>query len=197
MSPVVRANPDDFGAAAPRATSEQSDARLRQMFEAYFDFTWRSLRRFGLREDVADDAAQRVFMIASQKLAVIRPGSEQSFLFGTAMRVASDIRRSAAHRRETPHADPAAGLEGGDRPDEIVEQRRARALLDDALDTLDEDLRSVFVLFELEEMSTAEIATLLELPRGTVASRLRRARTAFTEAVEKLQRARVGEGRPR
>jgi hypothetical protein len=49
------------------------------------------------------------------------------------------------------------------------------------------DLRTVFVLFELEEMPTQEIATVLDLPTGTVASRLRRAREEFQKLVRRLQ----------
>ena len=45
-----------------------------------------------------------------------------------------------------------------------------------ALDAMDFDLRTAFVLFEVEEFSFSEIAELLAVPRGTVASRVRRAR---------------------
>jgi RNA polymerase sigma-70 factor (ECF subfamily) len=164
------------------------DGRVRAMFEMHFDFIWRSLRRFGLSDDRADDAAQQVFVVASRKLTSIQPGSERSFLIGTAMRVASDVRRSAPYRREIAHADPGAELEGGFRPDELVEQRQARALLDAVLDTMELDLRTVFVLFEIEELSTAEIAELLAIPHGTVASRLRRARDEFESSVERFRR---------
>lgn len=187
-SRVARDDADKDRAAPPPAGKEQGEQRLRRMFDDYFDFTWRSLRRFGLREDAADDAVQRVFLIASRKLDAIHPGSERSFLFATALRVASDVRRSAPYRREVLQADPAAALEGGVRPDEVLDQRRARAMLDDALGALDDDLRVVFALFELEELTSAEIAVLLDLPPGTVASRLRRARVAFKEEVAKLQR---------
>ena len=47
------------------------------------------------------------------------------------------------------------------------------------LDQLSLDLRAVFVLFELEELSTNEIAALLGIPAGTVSSRLHRARDEF------------------
>jgi RNA polymerase sigma-70 factor (ECF subfamily) len=82
-------------------------------------------------------------------------------------------------------ADPAPG------PDEIVDQKRLLALLDEILAALPDDLRAVLVLYEIEELSTQEIAALLELPSGTVASRLRRAREAFARAVP-----RVAGGRP-
>lgn len=176
------------GTGGTEARAPSADARLRAMLADHFDFIWRSLRRFGLDEHRADDAAQQVFVVASRKLDAIVAGSERSFLFGTAIRVASDVRRSAAYRREIPHADPGIDLEGGVRPDEVLDQRRARALLDATLDAMDLDLRSVLVLFELEEMTLTEIAALLELPRGTVASRLRRAREEFAATLEKLQR---------
>lgn len=163
------------------------------MLDESFDFVWRSLRRFGLSDDRADDAAQQVFIIVSRKLDMIRPESERSFLFGTAMRVASDIRRSAVNRREIAHADPAADeIDPMATAEELIDQRRARVMLDGVLDAMDEDLRAVFVLFELEEMSTAEIAVLLAIPSGTVASRLRRAREEFEVQIARIKKRRGG-----
>jgi RNA polymerase sigma-70 factor (ECF subfamily) len=48
------------------------------------------------------------------------------------------------------------------------------------------DLRAVFALFELEQVTMAEISVLLGLPAGTVASRLRRARREFRDRVAGL-----------
>jgi RNA polymerase sigma-70 factor (ECF subfamily) len=59
-------------------------------------------------------------------------------------------------------------------------------MLDRALDALPDELRTVFVLFELESMSGVEIASLLDLPAGTVASRLRRARHLFRASIFEL-----------
>lgn len=173
--------------SGPAVGLSDRDARLRGMLADHFDFIWRSLRRFGLSEDRADDAAQQVFLVASNKLDVIEPGRERSFLFGTALRVASDIRRSAAYRREIPHADAGDDLAGGPRPDELVEQKDARAMLDRILDTMDLEIRTVFVLYEIEEMTTAEIAELLEIPSGTAASRLRRAREEFNARLDRMR----------
>ena len=55
------------------------------------------------------------------------------------------------------------------------------------LDALPDDLRTVFVLFEVEEMASADIAAALDLPLGTVASRLRRAREAFGTAAKRVR----------
>ena len=69
-------------------------------------------------------------------------------------------------------------------PEELTERLEARALLDRVLDTMPEELRAVFVLFELEELSIDQTASLLILPRGTVATRLRRAREVFHEQAQ-------------
>jgi RNA polymerase sigma-70 factor (ECF subfamily) len=199
MTPAaLRAEPpfDEQEPQGPASTERApvDEARLRRMLDEYFDFVWRSLRRFGLSDDRAEDAAQQVFMIASRKLDVIQPESERSFLFGTAMRVASDVRRSAANRREVAHADAGLDLADANLPDELLDQRRARAMLDRILDAMELELRTVFVLFEIEEMSTAEIAALVGIPHGTVASRLRRAREDFESRIARLQRAPRGGG---
>jgi RNA polymerase sigma-70 factor, ECF subfamily len=171
-----------------RAVNAVADARLRTLVHDHYDFIWRSLRRLGVPHTDVDDCAQQVFWVAARKLAIITEGSERAFLFSTALRVASDARRSRVRRREVPQEDDAPQpCDAGPRPDEIADQRRARALLDEVLAQLPLDLRTVFVLFELEEMPTQEIATLLELPTGTVASRLRRAREEFQKLVRRLQ----------
>jgi RNA polymerase sigma-70 factor (ECF subfamily) len=131
----------------------------------------------------------------------VHEGSERSFLFGTAIRVASDHRKQSARRRET-HDDAALDAEATSTPtaEELLDQRRARALLDGVLDHMPDDLRSVFVLAELEGMTMSEMADLLAIPTGTVASRLRRARALFEEHLKRkyehlLGRARAAHGR--
>ena len=157
----------------------------------HLGFVWRTLRRFGVSAAEVDDAAQRVFLIANDKLDSIRPGSERSFLVAVAVRVAShwrraNQRRQAVHERwfQTEPPPPAA--------EEPARRAEARELLDRVLDQMPENLRSVFVLFEFEELTVSEVAVLLELPRGTVATRLRRARTVFREQARALEQTNKG-----
>jgi RNA polymerase sigma-70 factor (ECF subfamily) len=171
------------GRVPPRSSS--ADARLRAIVGAHFDFLWRSLRRLGVPSTDVDDCAQQVFLVAARKLDEIVPDAERAFLFGTAMRVASDARRSRTRRREVHEDDAAEAFDPAPDPEQIADRRRARAVLDEVLDALPMDLRAPFVLFELEELPTAEIAVLLDLPAGTVASRLRRAREEFQRIVER------------
>ena len=80
-------------------------------------------------------------------------------------------------------------------PEALTDQKRMRQLLDGVLDKMDESLRVVFVLYEFEEMNMSEIADVLEIPRGTVASRLRRARAEFRERVGALEGVTNREGK--
>jgi len=147
---------------------------------------WRSLRRFGVSESDADDASQQVFLVAHRRLADIAPRSERSFLLQTALRVASDFRRSRERRREEDGQDLPALADTAASAEELLDRRRARAILDRVLAAMPMDLRTVFVLFEIEELTMAEIATVIEIPAGTVASRLRRARELFRQAVSHM-----------
>ena len=72
-------------------------------------------------------------------------------------------------------------------PEELVDRRRARELLDALLEEMPLELRVVFVLYEIEQLTSAEIAEVVGVPLGTVASRLRRAREDFTARVARVE----------
>lgn len=164
--------------------------RFASLFEEHADFVARTLRRLGVPDADVEDALQEVFLLAQSKLHVIIQGKERAFLFGVARSRASSVRRSIsrtirridrAHEgEETTEPAPDSGAR--------VEQQHARAVLDTILDTMAFDLRTVFVLHELEEMELPEIAELLAIPLGTATSRLRRGREKF-EAQAALVRA--------
>jgi RNA polymerase sigma-70 factor (ECF subfamily) len=171
--------------APPHHASAPEVARFRALVDTHYEFIWRSLRRLGVPESGVDDAAQHVFWVTSRKLGAVPEGAERTFLFRTAMGVAANHRRSARlHERETADAAPVDRFAGeSPTPEELLRWKRARVLLDDILDAMGTDHRSVFVLAELEGMTVPEIAEMLDIPTGTAASRLRRARDEFHEAV--------------
>ena len=154
------------------AREREDDLRLRALLNEHFELVWRTLRRLGVPVSDLDDAAQQVFLVVRRKLSAIESGKEKPFIFQTALRVASDARRTLRRRREVFDPTLLDGVDGSPGPDALVERKRARALLDLVLDELPLDLRAVFVLFEIEEMSSIEIGQLLGVPTGTVASRL-------------------------
>lgn len=164
-----------------------SPARLAGLVRAHYAFVWRLLRRLGLGQGDADDAAQQVFLAASGRLSAVEPERERSFLYGVALNVGARARRSLGRRREEPLEAASDRVAPEPNAEQLLERREARALLDQLLDEMPEDLRVVFVLFELEELSTPQIAALCEIPVGTAASRLRRAREDFEERVARVE----------
>jgi len=176
-------------ASAPEARVLTPVERLAALADRHYQFVWRSLRRLGVAENAVDDAAQRVFEIAAAKLSRIAPGSERSFLFQTAVRTAMAVRRTYAQRRESMLGQELEELvDPRPLPDVTIEERQRRAYLDQLLQALPMDLRSVFVLFEIEGLPTPEIASILDIPVGTAASRLRRARDVFRDQATRLRK---------
>jgi RNA polymerase sigma-70 factor (ECF subfamily) len=177
---------------APPHTSVVS-SRLRAAVDAHYDVLWRFLRRLGVVEHDVEDAAQQVLVVFAQREMTVTPGRERSFLLGTALRVASDVRRKATRTREVVGVDVDEPADPAPNAEAQLEERQRRRWLDEVLDALTDEQRAVFVLVELEEQTMAETAAVLGVPPGTVASRLRRAREVF-EASAATLKARIDGG---
>jgi RNA polymerase sigma-70 factor (ECF subfamily) len=173
---VALDNSMDLAGPAVVPVAGDSRARLRGLVQEQFDFVWRLLRRLGVAECDADDAAQRVFWVASSKIEQINIGSDRSFLYGTSRRVAWAVRRDRNRRREVEEIAAADYADSGPLPDEEVERRRRVELLDELLAALPDELKAVFILCEIEGLTAPAVAEIESIPVGTVASRLRRAR---------------------
>ncbi len=172
--------------APPRARAP-SVLDLQRLFQEHYNRIWRLLRSARVPDNRLADATQQVFLIFVERRADVLPGSEGSFLFGTALRVAHGIRREP--RRELcAEVDLAAPDLPG--VDELTDQKRARQVLDRILDQLEPELRDIFVLYELEGFTTPEIAEIQQIALGTAASRLRRARERFRALVKLYSAAR-------
>ena len=120
-------------------------------------------------------------MIAGQRLGDIHVDSERAFLVGTAVRVAHSLARKTVRWQLEDDMDRHVADLGN-----LAEEQSAIQLCDLVLSKIDSDLAEVFVMVELEGLSSPEIAALLEIPLGTVASRLRRAREQFRAVVSRL-----------
>jgi RNA polymerase sigma-70 factor (ECF subfamily) len=178
-------------AAAEQAHPEPS-ADLRTLFQTHYAAVWRLLRRFGVPAAQLDDAAQEVFWVAARRFADIEAGREKAFLYGVALRVASnELRRAQASAEVTrPLTDLELVLSDiAPTPEESLEQRRALTLLDSALGRMPLELRTVLVLFELEGLEVSKIAEIEGIPLGTASSRLRRAREEFAAIAKRMRAA--------
>jgi len=155
-----------------------------EIYRAHYDFVWRTLHRMGVGERDVMDAVQKVFIVAHRRLAAFDGRSSlKTWLCGIALRVASDYRRSASARREVLVAETPPGTSSEADQLRRLEAQERLAVLDAVLAELPIEQRTVFVLFELEEVPGEEIAALLGVPEGTVRSRLRLARRAFSKIV--------------
>lgn len=176
--------------AARIPVAEVDRVRLERLFNAHHVTVWRVLMRRGLAADAAADATQETFLLAAEKLAQIRPESERAFLIGTAIRVAHTLGRKTV--RWTLAEDMDQHLSNARNAGETGEDMQ---LCDRVLSQVDVNLVEVFALYELEGLTSPEIAELLQIPLGSVASRLRRAREQFREAAERLRLSLEREGR--
>lgn len=169
--------------------------RLRTIFLTQYASVWRLLRRFGVPTSRLDDAAQEVFWVAARRLSEIEPGKERAFLYGVAVRVASNlVRRQKVALPIGDVPDLEMLLDPQPTPEACLEQRRAREVLDRVLDGMSTELRTVFVLFELEGLPVREIAALEGIPAGTASSRLRRAREEFSAIAKRVRTALAARG---
>jgi RNA polymerase sigma-70 factor (ECF subfamily) len=161
----------------PRLSS--ADLRVRALVDSHIAFVTRVLRRAGTPHTEIDDEVQRTFIVAARRLPDIRPGAEKSFLFQIAVNLAAHAKRKAVRRREVDSDQAGEQVERLATPEALTDQKMTRDLLNGVIAQMNVTWRATFVLYELEEMSMAEIADVLGIPRGTVASRLRGARNEF------------------
>ncbi|MGC4093266.1 MAG: RNA polymerase sigma factor [Polyangiaceae bacterium] len=136
----------DPGQLAERSLSGDRERQLRALVREHFDFIWRLLRRMGLEPQDADDAAQQVFMAATQKSERINSGSERTYLYGIALRVAANARRKLARRRQEAAPLDHEIVDVAAQPEQSAKLGEACSLLDELLATLPEELRRVLVL---------------------------------------------------
>jgi len=131
----------------------------------------------------AEDIAQDAFARAYQRFSSLRDRDKfRGWLVRTTWRLAIDYLRSHKRRvsREVAHAESASPQTS---TNGVVEQERSEQLWQ-AIDALPEKLRIALVLANIEELNTQEVAALLDLPEGTVKSRLFNARQRLKELLQ-------------
>jgi RNA polymerase sigma-70 factor (ECF subfamily) len=138
------------------------------------------------RED-AEDVAQDAFLRAHRAFASLRDRDRfRAWLVRTAFRLALDRRRGEMRRARR---EDAVALEAPTRSESVEDEAaraEVRARVGEAVDALPEKLRIVTVLAAIQEKDVASVARLLELPEGTVKSRLHLARKALAERLRWL-----------
>ena len=166
--------------------------RIRPDVEAFsdnFDYLCRLLRRLGVRADDVEDLAQEVFVVMCRRWSEYQPQrSLRAWLAGIAFNTAQKYFARVWRERPTEGIDLP---DLGPQPDERLQAARARQLVQQALDDLSVRDRAVLSLRELDDLSMHEVADVLQVPLFTAYTRLRRARTRFAAAVNRLERVRT------
>ncbi len=168
---------------------DRIDPDLAKTYREQYGFVWRSLRRLGVPDHAVDDAVHDVFVVAARRLHEFEGRAAiTSWLFAVAVRVSKHQRRSLArhHRRKDALAAELGAVSPGGHGSDFDRQDATRTL-HALLQRLDEPLRHVYILMELEQMTGREVAELLSLAVPTVHSRLRSARQQLRRHAEALQ----------
>lgn len=169
--------------AAPRPAVIPPFAKV---YDDHVKFTWRVLGRLGVAHADLEDVCQEVFIVVHRRLAEFEGRSSlRTWIYGIALRCASNYRR-----RRRPAAAPVtdvAEVAIASSQLEDLDAREARATLDRLLELLDPEKRDVFVLFELEELTMAEVAAIVGCPLQTGYSRLHAARAIVAAAASRMR----------
>jgi RNA polymerase sigma-70 factor (ECF subfamily) len=156
------------------------------IYDNYYQKIIQYLSRIsGPRE--AEDLAQEVFDKISRKLTGFKEKSKIStWIYRIATNTAIDRSRSAAAKHATEHIpmengadyDPQGGLEDRKPPstDQLVIQKEMNECINEYIDTLPTDYKTVIILSEQEGLSNKEIAEILDISLDNVKIRLHRAR---------------------
>jgi RNA polymerase sigma-70 factor (ECF subfamily) len=138
------------------------------------------------RED-AEDVAQEAFLRAHRAFASLRDREcFRAWLVRVAFRLALDRQRSERRRLRREEAAAVDPENESESVEDAAVRAELRVRVAEAVDTLPEKLRIVTVLAAIEEHDVREVARLLDLPEGTVKSRLHLARKALAEKLRWL-----------
>lgn len=178
-------------AAVGAGVDVDDHAPVAALYREHQAFVWRNARRLGCADEWVDDAVQEVFLVAARRLSEVRADSNiRGWLFAIVFRVVQRMQRDRARyrsriqrygqTRQELHSESPEG------------KSHAARQLHELLSQLNEARRVIVILVELEGMTSAEVATLLSVPHGTVDTRLRAARKQLNELMDS-QRGSTGE----
>lgn len=179
---------------AAAQTSAPALPVLEDLYRDQMELAWRTARYLGVPASDAEDVVHEVFIVVQRRLADYDPAySVRSWIAGITRRVVLHYHRSRT-RSERKIARVEAPAQTSTPPDEAVSRGEAAAFLETFIAGLPTDKRDAFVLGELEGLSAPEIAHVVGHNVNTVYSRLRSARRAFQESVDRLETIRRREG---
>jgi RNA polymerase sigma-70 factor, ECF subfamily len=189
----MRGIPDAIPRITEPAQGDETRLDVTTVHKRHGEFVWRTLHRMGVRAPHVEDVYQEVFLVVHRRLHTFAGQCAiTTWLYEICFRVAAGYRRKAHFKREELVPDwsemdgqlssPAAAS-----PERQLQTARQAKQLEQLLDQLPLEYRVVFVMFELEGMTSEQIAESVGAPLGTVYSRLYRARKRFARALSRLR----------
>jgi len=167
------------------ANAHGSTLRFEKVFSEHAPYVFRVLPRLGVGSADVDDVAQEVFLAVHHGLAQFEGRSRvRTWIYGICLRVAGNYRRKAHRRREVRGLDIETPVDADQGV--ALDRAQSRTLLEAALDGLSDPKRQVFVLYEIEELSMAEVAQAADVPLFTAYARLYAARREMRQAIERM-----------
>lgn len=163
---------------------EEPLACLEEVYREYHDFVWRNARRLGCDAATVDDVVHEVFLVVARRLHEFRGEARiRSWLFAITYHVVQRLRRDRA--RYAKRLNAYNNTRNIDPPQADSCAQESGHQLRQLLLRLSEPKRLVFIMAELEGMTSAEIALCLHTKQGTVDSRLRAARLDLKSLIER------------
>ena len=165
------------------------DAAFERIVDVHARFLYRVAQSVLRHPQDAEDAVQDALLKLYRGESWREMREEKAFLARVVWRAALDLSQARAER----HAGRAMAFEDGAEtrvidlrptPERAVEANDARALLQELIDQLPDDLREPLLLSAMEELSSREVGEVMGLPEGTVRTRLMRARSQLKTMFE-------------
>ena len=157
-----------------------------ELVEQYRDNVYRLAYRMCGNAYDADEAAQEAFVAAWRALPTFRGDAKFStWLYRLTTNAAIDVMRREKRHQTVGDGEMMELADDAASPQETVERTEQQEAVQTALATLSEEYREVLLLRYMEELDYAEIAEVLQLPSGTVKSRINRAKAALKNALLK------------
>ena len=173
---------DDFELVNRAVAGEKS--AFDQLMDKYFPLCYRFARKYGLNAEDAADVLQDTFVAAYK--ALDRYNSQYKFSTWILTILLNRVsNRQRAIRRARRYFHPSSEIKPDEHlrtkmhvttPAENLENDELQQQIYAAVGKLPQKLRTVFILFEIEQVKIREIAEVLQIPEGTVTSRLHAAR---------------------
>ena len=172
--------------AVAMASAPAERPTFQAVYAECFDMVWR-LAASRVPASALDDVVQEVFLVVHRKLPDFEGRSSvRTWVYGIVRWVIRDYVRNHGNRPLGTSLEEEPACEN-ELPSDALARKEALAVLDEALSRMPEDQREAFLLMDVEQMTSREVAEMLGVNDNTVRTRVRAARAIFAAAVTRFR----------